>query len=147
MLFNPLSMEVTALVVIFVFVSVMVASQNRAKERREKLRIIEDAIRSGNLDAATKQELVAELTGRRPEAAGRPVPRPVEGRRSGWARLSFAVGWLTLFLGIGFLCVDEREMFFAGSLLAVIGFGFVSLPLALRELDRERAGARSAPRQ
>ena len=54
------------LLVIFFFVAVVVFLQNRSKERQEKMRILEEALRSGHLDAATKAELVGELTGRRP---------------------------------------------------------------------------------
>lgn len=144
LLFNPLSMEVTALVVIFCFVSVMVASQNRARERREKLRIIEEAIRSGNLDAATQQEFVAELTGRRPEV--RPSESPAASPRSAWARLAFGIGWLCLFVGLALLAIDDRDALYAGIVVAVIGFGLVTLPLALRELDRDPTGSRGSRR-
>ena len=124
------------LTLIFGFIALMTITQNRAKERKERLRVIEDAIKNGNLEPDVKQELVGELTGRRPHRR-RPhvVPGPeIRGK------FVFGIGWLGLFTGIGLMLMGERDVFEAGCLMTALSFGVVSLPLALRELDaRKRA--------
>lgn len=142
-------MEVSVLVVIFAFVVAMTITQNRAKERRERLKVLEEAIRSGNLDPAMKQELVGELTGKRPEAP-KPAPQPGSSERhhGPWARLAFGAGWLGLFLGIGLMSMDQRDTWEAGIAITALGFAFVTLPIALREFERERSrSGRTAPRR
>ncbi len=102
------AMEPT-LIVVFLFVGVIVMAQNRAKEKREKLRILEDALRSGHLDEVTKADLVGELTGRRRDSRrAEPVASPAP--RSGTiGRLLFGLGWLGMILGVGFLLSDDRR--------------------------------------
>lgn len=129
------AMEPT-LIVVFLFVGVIVMAQNRAKEKREKLRILEDALRSGHLDEVTKAELVGELTGRRreprhAEPAASPAPRG-----STIGRLLFGLGWLGMILGVGFLLSDNRDLMEAGVIVASIALGLMTLPLAVREYDR-----------
>ncbi len=132
-----LPMEPAALLtLIFAFIALMTITQNRAKERKERLRVIEDAIKSGNLEPDVKQELVGELTGRRPH---RPRPHVVPGPETR-GKFVFGIGWLGLFTGIGLMLMGERDVFEAGCLMTALSFGVVSLPLALRELDaRKRA--------
>jgi hypothetical protein len=132
-------MEVSILAVIFVFVTAMTISQNRAKERRERLRVIEEALRSGNLDAGEKQELMSQLTGRRP----RRRETEHEPRHAG-AKFVFGIGWLGLFTGIALMTMGGDEPFQAGVFTAALSFALVSLPLALRELDgRQKSKSRA----
>ena len=138
-------MEVTALIVIFGFIAATTIFQNRARELREKLKILEEAIRSGNLDASMKRELVGELTGRRPQQPG-PGGQHAADRHGGWARLVFGIGWLGLFLGIGLIAMDDRDTWQAGIAIASISFALVTLPIALKELDRDRPRGRAAQR-
>ena len=137
-------MEVTALYVIFAFVIAMTIQQNRARERREKLKVLEEAIRSGNLDPAAKQELVGELTGRRAPSAT--PPRHTADRHGAFGRLAFGIGWLGLFLGLGLIAMDDRDTWEAGIAVAALSFALVTLPIALKELERERPRGRTAPR-
>lgn len=134
------AMEPTLLLV-FAFVLIVVIAQNRAREKREKLRILEEALRSGNLDEATRQELVGELTGRsRDRREEQRLRERVERRGSSvWSKLLFALGWVALFLGVGLMVIDQPDTFEAGVLVGVGGFAAMSLPLAIREFDRDRA--------
>jgi len=126
-------MEFSILLIIFGFIAVMSISQNRAKERKERLRVIEEAIRSGNLGPDAQQDLVTELTGRR-----RPRPAPAVPSPAARGRFLFGLGWLGMFLGIGLMAIGDRDTFEPGAVIAAISFGFVSLPLAIRELDNRR---------
>jgi hypothetical protein len=120
------------LLVIFAFIAVMSVIQNRTRERKERLRALEEAIRNGQLDDETKRDLVTELTGRR--------PRPHRGSVSEHGRLAlvFGLGWLGLFLGVGLMMSGDNDAFEAGSVIAPLSFGLVTLPLALRELAARR---------
>lgn len=131
-------MEVFVLFVIFSFVVVMTITQNRAKERRDKLRILEEAIRSGNVDPATKQELVAELTGRRP--AGEPASggHGIGDRHGFWSRAAFGIGWLGLFTGVALMLIDQHDTWEAGIVMTGIALAVITLPIAMKELERER---------
>ncbi len=134
-------MEISILALIFFFVVFMTAMQGRAKERRERLRIIEEAIRSGKLEPHAQDELVQELTGRR-------VRRTHEPQKA-WnpGRFLFGLGWLGLFVGVGVLIVGgvigEDEALAAGGVISAISFGVMSLPMAMRELDRKEHNLRA----
>ncbi|MBK8975721.1 MAG: hypothetical protein IPM29_07330 [Planctomycetes bacterium] len=127
------------LLIVFAFVILVVIAQNRSRERREKLRILEQALRSGHLDEATKAELVGELTGRRPaQHAGAVV------RRSRPTRILFALGWLAFFVGAALTAVDaispfENGLMLPGIIVAGCGFAAMSLPIAVREFERSQA--------
>lgn len=136
------SVDVSNLTLIFAFIVAMVLVQNRAKERRERLRVIEEAIRDGHMDPATRQDLVAELTGRRPPAPQTPANAQA-GRRTRWV---FGAGWLGMCLGGGLMMAGDRDAWEAGVVIIAIGFALVSLPLALREFERERGRARTSDR-
>jgi hypothetical protein len=135
-------MEISILALIFFFVVFITGMQTRAKERRERLRIIEEAIRSGNLEPQAQDELVQELTGRR-------IRRHDLQPRPAWnpSRLLFGLGWLGLFVGVGVLIVGgvigEDEALAAGGIISAISFGVMSLPMAMRELDRKGQNVRT----
>jgi hypothetical protein len=131
-------MDLNFFAFVFAFVIVLTLIQNRAKERRERLRVIEDAIRGGHLDPAMRQELVGELTGRSPERR-----RAEQGTRPGLGRILFGLGWLMMCLGIGLMFVNDRDAETASAPVAAVGFALVSLPFALRELERGRSAGRS----
>lgn len=141
------------LIVIFMFVVVIVLINNRAKERQSRLKVLEEALKNGNLDERTRQDLVDALSDRprsraphqdppqpTPAAAysAPAAPAPAPPRSSGMARFAFAIGWLSLFLGIALLAMDDRDCFYAGMIVAFSGFALMSLPIAVRELDREK---------
>ena len=113
---------------IFGFVILMNLVQARAKDKRERFRLIEAAIRSGNLDPDTKQDLVKGLTGRRPWHGAKEGPG---------LKFVFALGWLGLFVGGALMSVD-RGAFEAGVVICALSFGVVTLPFAMRELEGRR---------
>ncbi len=118
---------------IFGFIFFMNLLQNRAKERKERLRVLEGAIRSGNLDAQTQQDLMEGLAGgrrrRHRPAATAPQPR---------GRYLYGLGWLGMFVGIGLMLVGDRDVFEAGIIVTAISFGVVTLPFAMREFEQRR---------
>ena len=139
MLLARLTMEaIPLLMLIFGFIFAMSIVSNRAKERRERLRILEEQLRAGNLDGISKQRIVDELSGRAPSvapaASGSGTSRPFGGP----ARLVFAIGWLMIFLGLALLMAGGRDEEEAGTILAPLGFALVTLPIAMRELESDR---------
>lgn len=95
-----------------------------AKHRGQSLSLLEEALRSQTLDAQTKQLITRAL-----------VRQPLLTRLWGGGKLLLAVGWVAMFMGIGFLISGERDMVEAAFPLGFIGFAMVSLPFALRELE------------
>jgi hypothetical protein len=125
---------IPVLAIIFSFVMGVVYMQNKGKEQRERLRLLDEAIRRGQLDDQMRSELMSGFNGKRRRHS----------RQGGFrlSRLSFGVGWLAMFIGVGLLFVDEPEAFTAGCVVSGIGFALVTLPLAMRELDmRDREAA------
>ena len=101
-------------------------------ERREKLRILDDALERGNLDPATRDDLIETLGGRR--------RRPEKVEVTGFWRLLFGLGWLMLFLAAGLLISGDRHAEEPAAVIGFIALAFLSLPFAMRELDgRKRA--------
>lgn len=120
---------------IFVFVLIRGVLEQRASERADRLRMLEEALKNPNVDRTTLTTLAHQLTGTRP---------PTERNRRGMAWL-LALGWLTLFSGLGILLLGEmigdRTVSASGGLVALIGFGLVTYPFALRELESRRPAA------
>ncbi len=108
-----------------------------AKDRRDRLRILEDAIRDGKLDDATREALLQGLVRDREDRhrGGR--------RRGGFGRLVFALGWMAMVSGVGLFTIGEPDSTEAGVFFVVLGFGMVTLPMALREYDRRGDVVRS----
>ena len=126
------------LVPIFVFVLFRSAMESRQKDRAEKLRVLEEAIKTPGIDRATINSLAHQLTGKKP-----PRTPGESGRRAmAWV---LALGWLTLFAGLGVVVLGEMiscsEASAAGLLTALVGFGIVTYPFALRELESRRNAA------
>ncbi len=127
----------TILIAIFVFVLIKGHSEQRAKERARKLQLLEDAIKSGNVDRDLVQELAATFSGKRPQAT-RP---PAEQRPRGTWFL--ALGWVGIFVGLGIAGLgsfdtQNEELVGAGLLVSLISFGITTYPFALRELEARR---------
>jgi len=126
-------MELVLLIgAILAFVLVRSGMDHRARVRAERTRLLEQALANPNLDRATLTALAQQLTGAKP---------PQQRARRGLAWL-LALGWLTLFSGIGVLglgwLLETKDAVAAGVLVAVIGFGVVTYPFALRELEARR---------
>lgn len=128
--------------IIFLFVYGVIHIDNRKKERQQRLRILEEAVRTGQLDEQMRAEIVAGLSGRaRKQEAMQAHAAHVAAHKdqSGWGKLFFTIGWLGLFAGIGMLIAHENEdMLVAGCVMTGASFALVTLPLAWRELEAKR---------
>ena len=103
------------------FVLALIAMVMSGRDRRRRLDLLEQALRSPNLPPDTARELVAAL---------KPPPR----------RATFTLGWLGAFLGIGWLCTEPRgDEFTWAVIVTVASFAFLTLPLALREVEARKA--------
>ena len=120
------------LVAIFVFVLVRGVLDQRAKERLERIRMLEEALRNPAIDRNTLSALAQQLTGIKPPGA---APRRLQA-------LLLALGWLTLFAGLGVwvlgVMTRNPDASAGGLLTSLIGFGLVTYPFALRELEARR---------
>jgi len=123
------------LVPIFVFVLLKMVLDQRATARKDNVRLLEEALKNPALDRATIESLAFQLTGARsPRTAG----------PSRFLAFVLAIGWIALFTGVGIWVIGEiigrTEPSAAGVLVALIGFGLVTYPFALRELEaRQKA--------
>lgn len=123
---------VPVLVVIFTFSLIKSAMDGRAKARSERTKLLEEALKSPNVDRATIESLAYQLTGaRRPRELGNRFMAGV-----------LAIGWMGLFVGIGVWVLGEfigdRDTIAGGVITLVVGFGMVTYPFALRELESRR---------
>jgi hypothetical protein len=120
---------------IFSFVLLKMMLENRSKAREDNVRLLEEALKNPALDRATIESLAYQLTGARsPRSAG----------PSRMMATLLAVGWIALFSGLGVWLIGEvinQQGAIAGGLLtSIVGFGLVTYPFALRELEaRQKA--------
>ena len=126
------------LIPIFVFVLLKHGMDTKAKQDAEKLRVLEEALRSGGLDQQSKEDLMVSLTGR-PRT---PPPRPVKSPQHVGFFLRFLafIGWLGFCTGMAFVIIVTNFSGFdflclPATLLPCIGFGLVTFPFVLRELQ------------
>ncbi|MEO0478553.1 MAG: hypothetical protein AAF196_03645 [Planctomycetota bacterium] len=129
-------MDSEGYVVIFGFILALVWMSNRTKERQNRLRVLEQALRSGALTAQQQRDLADELAGR-PRRSGIPF----------FSRAAFVLGWLGLFVAGGFILYEELDSprdscdyDTVGFLVAAGSFAVLSLPIALREFERRHPG-------
>lgn len=104
------------------------------RARTRKLRVLEQALQNGALSQEAQELLVAELT-----KAG-----PL-GRLWAGGRLMVALGWLGMFVGISIMIVGGRGSEEVGLPMALLSFGVLTLPFALREMDHKRPAASRRP--
>ncbi|MCA8974209.1 MAG: hypothetical protein KDC98_05775 [Planctomycetes bacterium] len=131
------------LVLIVIFISVFAIVMSVATQRQKRLaahtRMLEEALKNPAIDRATLENLTFQLTGRRPLRS-----QPTSGTAMAWI---LALGWLALFTGIGLLIAAENysrsygsdDLGIAAWVTGLIGFGLVTYPFALRELESRRA--------
>ncbi len=121
------------LVTVFVFGLIKSWMDQRSKARSENVRLLEEALKNPSIDRATVESLAYQLTGAR-------TPKP-HGHRL--MAMILALGWLTLFSGVGVWVLGElisdRDTTAGGVITSIIGFGLVTYPFALRELEARRA--------
>ena len=118
---------------ILAFVLLKTVLDQRANARRENVRLLEEALKNPALDRGTIETLTYQLTGQRPMRH----PGP-----SRFFATVLAVGWVTLFTGLGIFAiggmVGDDDVAAGGVLTGIIGFGLVTYPFALRELEARR---------
>lgn len=103
-------------------VVLLVAIVSSARTRRRRLDLLQEALRNPSLSPQAQVELVRALQSNAPR------------------RWMFSLGWLGLFAGIGWLCADPHgDGLTTAIVLTVASFAFVTLPIALRELDARSA--------
>ncbi|MFK7740771.1 MAG: hypothetical protein AB8H80_10640 [Planctomycetota bacterium] len=114
--------------IIFGYALIKSFMDQRAEARIERVKLLEEALRNPAMDRPTIESLTYQLTGAR-------------SRERGSSRLMavvLAIGWITLFSGIGGLVygewVHDEDSSGGGVAAAIIGFGLVTYPFALREL-------------
>ena len=104
------------------------------KSRARKLKVLEDALQSPNVDADTKRVLVSELT-------KGPLARLFAG-----GKLLVVLGWIGVFIGVSIWASgggpSAEEV---GIPFSLISFGILTIPFALRELDHKRPAATRRP--
>jgi hypothetical protein len=135
---------VVAVIGLFLMVIAIVWIGTRYKYKSERLRTIQMAIQAGQLDENTRQALREIL-----------APNVLQRSRDGLlvssgrllSRLLFVVGWLTMVIGgvlfAGMIVMGGSAQDIEGAGIATaVGFGLVTLPIAMRELDARRSPAR-----
>ena len=123
--------------IVFPFALAITAVVFRAILRGQKMNLIAKALESGNIDDETRRALVHNLAPQRSEWLG------ALAQHLTWLcrNLLFVGGWITMFTGLGVLVGSQmfgwgRSEAEGGMVASFVGFGLVTLPLALRELAR-----------
>lgn len=120
------------LFLVFAFVMAKNAFEQRAKQRADSLRLLEEALKNPAVDRNLIETLTAQFTGQRPM-------RPGQALRSGFDMFA-GLGWIAMMTGIGIAFAGEasrdRDAFAGGLVTAAIGFGLVTYPFVMRELAR-----------
>ena len=127
-------MELTFILIpIFVFVLIKIVLDHRSNARADNVRLLEEALKNPALDRATIESLTYQLTGNRPHRVGGP---------NRMLAFVLAIGWITLFAGIGVAAIGgitgDEDVIAGGAVTSIIGFGLVTYPFALRELEARR---------
>lgn len=128
--------EIITLTIVFAFVLMVIGLSIWSKHKQARYRLIERALDSGNLDEATRKQLIDGIS-----ATG--WMATLQQQLAFLARNAFLVaGWLGIFAGLGTAAWggagSEEDMLGAGLLVTFISFGVVTIPLALRELHARR---------
>ena len=124
------------------FALIVIGVSIRAKQKNDRMRLMEKALHANTLDDELRRQLLDHLSGR-----NQPRPQWLETLSRHLVFLSknalFVVGWLGLFTGIALFVVgaayDLEGLGIAGGISSLVSFGIVTVPLALREVERRRA--------
>lgn len=126
---------IPVLVVIFSSGLLNAWMKQRAEARRDRVRLLEEALKNPSLDRATIESLAFQLTGAR-------SPRQQPGR-SRLMAVILGIGWFGLFVGVVLAVIGSmdriHDLYYAGIITAVASFGMMTYPFALRELESRRA--------
>ncbi len=124
---------ISLMVLIFLFQLGKTQMEQRSKEREQRLQALEKALANPSIDRVTLQQLAQQLTGAK-------APRAASNTGLAWL---LAIGWLTLFVGAGVWAIGymlgEDAALAGGVLVMLIGFGLVTYPFALREMESRRS--------
>ena len=124
---------VPVLITIFVFALIKGWMDARVQARSEKIKLLEEALKNPAIDRATIENLTYQLTGAR--GPKKPGPSPL-------MAIVLALGWIALFTGIGVWVLGEiiyeADAIAGGVVTSIVGFGLVTYPFALRELEARR---------
>ncbi len=120
-----------------------VAMMLRHRHRLDRLKTIRQILDTGHLDEGTRRTLLDTLAadGRLPREVWTAMLSKV-GRHAG--RLFFMAGWMTFTIGgciLVFLVATDAGRYDvqAAAIATAVGFGVVSLPMALREAEARRS--------
>ena len=132
-------MEGIALVLLVIFGYSIAQSAMRSadKRRADTVRLLEEALRNPQVDRQTVDQLARQLTGNRVGSdGGQPVVNPGLGFVG---HMFLAIGWFGLFVAVGLLIGSnygvgvEQELLLAGWIVALVSFGCLTYPFAVRE--------------
>ena len=136
------------LTVIFVFAFFMRWMDVMAKDRQARMKLLEEAVKAGNLDEDVRHELVAAVTGRRPPRHKVPAASPPPYRATILERLLLFVGWMGFLVGVALLIYGVSASRYGsggyvliGIFTGLAGFALVTYPFVIRELE-SRGNAR-----
>ncbi len=144
-----MSFTLTLLVVIFIFAFLMRWMDLRAKDRQHRMKLLEEAVKSGNLDDEARQDLVQAVSGRpwrrrrdKTEAAS-----PVQGVGI-LSRFIMFVGWISMLVGLGFAiyeanAVQSEDLILPAIILICVGFALVTYPFTVQVLEYRGAQLRA----
>lgn len=149
-----MSTAVWIVAVIFTFIFFMRWMEMMAKDRQTRMKLLEEAVKAGNLDDDGRHELLAAVTGRRPghfkkaAKAAAPVPSPHRATRP--ERLFLFVGWVGFLVGIALFSYGlwvryTDDYVVAGIVTGLAGFALLTYPFVIRELE-SRGSARATTR-
>lgn len=130
--------EMITMVIVFMFILAIIVLVQRSKTRQARFRLVERALQDGNLDDTARKQLLESISA--PGWAG-----ILHQQIAFLARhVVFVVGWLGIFTGLGLTAwggiEGEEDVLGVGVVVALISFGVVTVPMALRELQgRSRA--------
>jgi len=130
------------LTVIFVFAFFMRWMDVMSKDRMARMKLLEEAVKAGNLDEDGRHELVAAVSGRRPrrhKQAPTPAAPQSPHRASFFERFLLFVGWMAFVVGIALftwgLADACEDVVVAGIITGLGGFGLLTYPFVIRELE------------
>ncbi len=128
--------EFFTMMLVFTFVLLIIGLATWSKHRQARYKLIEKALQAGNLDDATRKQLIDGLT-----ATG--WMSTLQQQLVFLARNGiFVVGWMGIVAGLGMAAWGgadgDEDILGVGLLMSFISFGVVTVPLALRELQARR---------
>jgi hypothetical protein len=130
------------LTIIFIFAFFMRWMDVMAKDRQTRMKLLEEAVKAGNLDEDGRHELLAAVTGRRVRRHKHaPVVAQSPLRATFLERVILFVGWLGFLVGVALFIwglvapYQSDDCVVAGIITGLAGFAFLTYPFVVRELE------------